>query len=117
MKRVTIGIPSYNEERNIINLLRSLSIQSLKDYFISEIIISDDSSDSTPELVESFAKKYSRLNIKLIHHYKRRGAAAAWNEIFHRSVGDFIVLYDADIVINEDTTAQLISFLKKGTGL
>ena len=57
MKRVTIGIPSYNEERNIINLLDSLVTQPSKDIFISEIIISDDSTDRTPELVEKFAKK------------------------------------------------------------
>jgi glycosyltransferase involved in cell wall biosynthesis len=117
MKRVTIGIPSYNEERNIINLLDSLITQSSKDYLVSEIIISDDSNDSTPELVENFAKKNSQLNINLIHHYNRRGAAAAWNEIFHRSTGDVIVLYDADIVIDKCTTGQLTSLLKKGTGL
>lgn len=117
MKRVTIGIPSYNEEQNIINLLNLLTTQHSKDYFISEIIISDDSSDSTPELVENFAKENPQPNINLIHHSKRRGAAEAWNEIFHRSTGDVIVLYDADIVIDQYTTPQLVSFLKKGTVL
>ena len=75
-KRVTIGIPSYNEEENISNLVRSIiehnklenqsanhdhdirnrdkeddsntnknkGINSTKDFAISEIIISDDSS-------------------------------------------------------------------------
>jgi glycosyltransferase involved in cell wall biosynthesis len=117
MKRVTIGIPSYNEERNIISLLRSLNFQYSNDYFISEIIISDDSTDSTPELVERFAEKNPQLNINLIHHCERRGAAAGWNEIFSRSAGDVIVLYDADIVIDKHTTAQLVSFLEEGIGL
>jgi len=117
LKRVTIGIPSYNEERNIISLLDSLVTQPSKDIFISEIIISDDSTDRTPELVENFAKKNSHLTINLMHHDKRRGAAAAWNEIFHSSTGDVIVLYDADIVIDKYTTAQLASSLKNGIGL
>ena len=117
MKSVTIGIPSYNEERNIINLLRSLEVQYSNDYFISEIIISDDSTDSTPELVKRFAKKNSHLNINLIHHCERRGAAAGWNEIFTRCNGDVIVLYDADIVIDKNTTAQLVSCLEGRTGL
>jgi glycosyltransferase involved in cell wall biosynthesis len=117
MKRVTIGIPSYNEERNIISLLRSLSYQYSNDYSISEIIISDDSTDSTPELVERFAEKNPQLNINLIHHCERRGAAAGWNEIFTRSAGDVIVLYDADIIIDKHTTAQLVSFLEEGIGL
>jgi glycosyltransferase involved in cell wall biosynthesis len=117
MKSVTIGIPSYNEERNIISLLDSLVSQPSRDYLIAEIIISDDSTDSTPELVESFAKKNSQITINLIHHDKRRGAAAAWNEIFHASTGDVIVLYDADIVIDKYTTAQLVSCLENATGL
>jgi glycosyltransferase involved in cell wall biosynthesis len=117
MKSVTIGIPSYNEERNIISLLDSLVSQPSSDYLIAEIIISDDSTDSTPELVESFAKKNSQITINLIHHDKRRGAAAAWNEIFHASTGDVIVLYDADIVIDKYTTAQLVSCLENVTGL
>ena len=117
MKRVTIGIPSYNEEQNIISLLDSLVSQSSEDYFIAEIIISDDSTDSTPDLVENFAKKNSQISINLIHHDKRRGAAAAWNEIFHTSTGDVIVLYDADIVIDKYTTARLVSSLKNGIGL
>lgn len=117
MKSVTIGIPSYNEERNIISLLDSLVAQPSKDYLIAEIIISDDSTDSTPELVQNFAKKNSHITINLMHHDKRRGAAAAWNEIFHASTGDVIVLYDADIVIDQYTTPQLVSFLKKGTVL
>ena len=117
MKRVTIGIPSYNEEQNIISLLDSLVSQSSEDYFIAEIIISDDSTDSTPDLVENFAKKNSQISINLIHHDKRRGAAAAWNEIFHTSTGDVIVLYDADIIIDKYTTARLVSSLKNGIGL
>ena len=117
MKSVTIGIPSYNEERNIISLLDSLVAQPSRDYLIAEIIISDDSTDSTPELVENFAKKNSQITINLIHHDKRRGAAQAWNEIFHASTGDIIVLYDADIVIDKYTTAQLASCLKNGIAL
>jgi glycosyltransferase involved in cell wall biosynthesis len=118
MKRITIGIPSYNEQHNIINLLHSLNIQRYSEnYFISEVIISDDSSDKTSELVKSFAKKNPELNICLLHHCERRGAAAAWNEIFNRSTGDIIVLYDGDIVIDKNTTAQLVTFLKRGIGL
>ena len=42
MRKVTVGIPAYNEEQNIANLLRSLEEQNTQ---IFEVIISDDLSD------------------------------------------------------------------------
>jgi glycosyltransferase involved in cell wall biosynthesis len=112
MPRVTVGIPAYNEERNIVNLLRSLEEQPL----ISQVIVSDDSSDRTPALVRDFAEK-SPLDITIIHHETRRGAAAAWNEIFHNATGDIFVLYDADIIPHPSCTEQLVSCIFEKTAM
>jgi glycosyltransferase involved in cell wall biosynthesis len=92
MRGITVGIPSYNERQNIVNLLRAIEEQHTP---ILEVLISDDSSDNTPSLVHNFAE-HSLLDIQLFHHDTRRGAAAAWNEILQRAAGDIIVLYDAD---------------------
>jgi len=113
MHRVTVGIPAYNEEQNIVNLLQSLEGQR---QLISEVIISDDSSDMTPVIVSEFAKT-SPLAITLFHHGTRRGAAAAWNEIFQEASGDAIVLYDADTIPHPSCTEQLVSCISKGTAL
>lgn len=113
MRRVTVGIPAYNEERNIVNLLQSLEGQSS---LISEVIVSDDSSDRTPDIVRDFARR-SPLGITLFHHDVRRGAAAAWNEIFQKATGDIVVLYDADIIPHPSCTEQLVSRVQKNTAL
>ena len=39
MPRVSIGVIVRNEEKNILNLLQSLSIQELYDFVIDEIIV------------------------------------------------------------------------------
>lgn len=115
--QITIGIPSYNEEMSIRNLLEALEMQVLNDEpRISEIIISDDSTDATPEIINDFARK-SKLNITLIHHNKRRGAASAWNEIFSNAKGDAVVLYDADIIPSKNTTFLLASRIKDDVAL
>jgi cellulose synthase/poly-beta-1,6-N-acetylglucosamine synthase-like glycosyltransferase len=148
-KRVTIGIPSYNEEENISNLIRSIieinklvsqsakhgdddshgddendsnrsknnGIDSTKDFVITEIIISDDSSDRTCSILEGIAAEYSSVDIKLLHHDIRRGVSTAWNEIFEEAKGDIIVLYDADIKIDSNTTAYLVESIRDGIGL
>jgi cellulose synthase/poly-beta-1,6-N-acetylglucosamine synthase-like glycosyltransferase len=148
-KRVTIGIPSYNEEENISNLIKSIielnpsenwsanhdqednqradfddgnasirnGIDSTKDFAIIEIIVSDDSSDRTCSIIERITAEYSTANIKLLHHDGRRGVSAAWNEIFKEAKGDIIVLYDADVMIDGDTTAYLVNSISDGIGL
>lgn len=115
---VIIGIPSYNEEQNIPHLLRSLEKQTLP---ISAVVISDDSTDNTPEIIKKFSQD-SKLNIILLHHSVRRGAAAAWNEIFETAselvnhnagvsseANSALVLYDADVIPHGECTSQLAS--------
>ncbi len=104
---LSIGIPSYNENRNLIRLLKQIKRQKLyPGTILKEIIISDDSDDETPELMERYLKN-EKLEIKYIHHEKRRGVAAAWNEIFREAGGDIIILYDADIFLTKNTTYYL----------
>jgi glycosyltransferase involved in cell wall biosynthesis len=113
VRRITIGIPSYNERQNIVNLLRAIEEQQIP---IFEVLISDDSSDDTPDLVRNFAQ-HSFLDIQLFHHDIRRGAAAAWNEILQRAGGDVIVLYDADTIPHPSCTEQLASYIKGNVGI
>ena len=47
----------------------------------------------------------------------RRGVSAAWNEIFKEATGDIIILYDADIRIENNTTATLVDSICDGIGL
>lgn len=114
--QVTIGIPSYNEQLSIANLLKALEMQVTDEHKISEIIISDDSTDDTPDVVNDFARR-SKLNITLIHHNKRRGAASAWNEIFNNASGEVVMLYDADIIPDKRTTLLLASSINDKVAL
>lgn len=109
--QITIGIPSYNEEVSIRTILEALERQVTNGHEICEVIISDDSTDTTPEIVNDFARK-STLSITLMHHNKRRGAASAWNEIFRNARGDVTMLYDADIIPAKNTTYLLASRIR-----
>jgi cellulose synthase/poly-beta-1,6-N-acetylglucosamine synthase-like glycosyltransferase len=114
--RLTIGIPSYNEQLSIANLLKALETQVIDEHQISEIIISDDSADNTSDIVNDIARN-SKMNITLIHHNKRRGAASAWNEIFANANGEIIVLYDADVIPETKTTSLLASSINNEVAL
>lgn len=113
MDGITIGIPSYNEEGNITNLLKSIISSNINGNFIEKVIISDDSTDSTPQLVEDFVKRNQLQNIAFYHHGIRRGTAAAWNEIFNKASGSIIILFDADVIIDRNCISELVGSMAK----
>lgn len=111
MLNVTVGIPSFNEEKNILNLLQSVIEQKSEHFQISEIIISDDSSDDTTRLIEHFATDNSQAAVRCLHHSSRMGVGNAWNEIFHNAKGEVIVMYDGDVIPHKDSIHEMLSAL------
>jgi len=94
--KVSIGIPAFNEEVNIENLLRSLLRQKRRNFSLSQIVVyADGCTDSTANIVYKLQKRFSR--IKLIKFKKRRGKIFRLNQIFRQLKGDVIVVLDADI--------------------
>ena len=98
---VSIGIPTHNEESNIGKILDFLigKIKLKKHIKIIQIIISDDSTDRTPEIVMKYQARYPF--IELYHHNKRIGYSRAINEIIRHAKGDILIIFDADIVIKD----------------
>ena len=86
-------------------------------FVINEIIISDDSDDSTPEKINQFIQTRGINNIKLFHHNNRRGAGAAWNEIFENASGEITILYDADVFPDKNCTYNLVKSFDNEIGL
>ena len=68
--KITIGIPAYNEEKNIAGI-----ISKLKKYTDSIIVCDDGSSDLTGDISE-------QLGAIVIKHSKNRGYGAAINSLF-----------------------------------
>jgi glycosyltransferase involved in cell wall biosynthesis len=118
MQTVSIGIPSYNEANNLGLLLdRIFSDNDNTTFRIIEIIISDDSTDGTPDIVQQYLKTNHECKIRFFHHDHRRGAANAWNEIMSNANGNVIVMYDADVIPEKNCTSQLVSVIGDKYGL
>jgi cellulose synthase/poly-beta-1,6-N-acetylglucosamine synthase-like glycosyltransferase len=112
---ITIGIPSYNEGENLIKILEQLREVSMEcREKIKEIIISDDSTDNTDAIIRRYLESRD-YPYKVIykHHPNRRGKAVAWNEIFEEAAGNYIILYDADIIIDKRNPCKLVEKLKR----
>jgi len=93
---ISIGIPAYNEETNIQNLLNSIREQKEENFSLKEIlVVSDGSSDKTEERV----KELKDRRIILIADQKRQGKSKRLNQIFRLFKGDALFLFDADIFV------------------
>src|ERR1044072_8375814 len=107
-KAITIGIITYNEQKNILDFFESLKSQYLGDKFsIAEIIFVDDSNDETPILINRIKSENTDFNVRLIHNNKRKGASQAWNTIFKNAKGSIIILLDADIEVDTNCIMRL----------
>lgn len=114
---ITIGIPTYNEEANIVDFFKELISQiGLLDYKF-EIIIVDDSEDKTMDLLDKTVKSNPKITFQVIHNQRRMGATHAWNTIFRLANGEIIVLLDADIGLGIDCIKNLINSISHNIGL
>jgi len=102
---VSIGIPAYNEESNIKQLLSTVLEQKGSGFRIKEVLVfSDGSTDRTAERVRSIHDK----RIKLVADIERLGKSARLNQIFESFTGDVLILMDADIKIRDTKLFQKI---------
>jgi uncharacterized protein (TIGR00661 family) len=87
--KLSIIIPTFNEEEYLPKLLRSIKGQNFRDY---EIIVSDaGSKDKTREIAESYGCKIVDGGMPSVG--RNRGAKVAQ--------GDFLFFLDADVVLTE----------------
>ena len=85
--KITIGIPAYNEEKNIASII--IKLKKITD---SIIVCDDGSSDMTSEISKN-------LGAVVISHKKNLGYGAAIQTIFEKSIeldSDILVTFDAD---------------------
>ena len=92
---LSILIPTYNERKNIGDLLEEVEEVLRNEKITGEIIVIDDNSpDKTWEIVENKMKVYN--NIRLIKREKKLGLGSAYKRGFKESEGEMIIEMDAD---------------------
>lgn len=100
---VTIGIPAYNEEVNIANLIKNLLAQKQINYRLKEIIVvSDDSKDGTDRIIKSFGKS----KVRFLRNKSRIGKSMTQNKIVDLCNSDLLIMLDADILPKRDNLIE-----------
>lgn len=102
---VTVGIPAYNEELNIVNLLSSILFQKGGSFFLEKIIVVLDScTDDTEKKAKAFAEKHTKIQI--ISNNQRKGKVKRLNQLYKLNKSDIFIQFDADIILASQYTIQ-----------
>jgi glycosyltransferase involved in cell wall biosynthesis len=101
---ISVVVPFYNAEKHIEECARALLAQSYSSTRYEIIMVDNDSTDSSAELV----RKYSR--IKLLSE-KNPGSYAARNKGVAASKGAIIAFTDADCVPSADWLQKIKAFM------
>lgn len=106
---ISIILPCRNEEAALGHCLKQIKEVIKKHGLDAEIIISDSSSDNSPDI----ARKHG---VKLVRHSKE-GYGAAYLEGFPRARGRYIFMADADGTYDFNEIPEFITCLKNGYDL
>jgi dolichol-phosphate mannosyltransferase len=101
--KLSVIIPSYNEEKTLPILLRKVLAVSV----VQEVIVVDDgSTDLTSRILDSFRDK---KGIKIIHCSDNFGKGAAIRRALPEVTGDLVVIQDADLELDPQDYLKMIA--------
>lgn len=112
MPQVSIIIPAYNQEKYISECLNSVIKQTLTDWEC--IVVNDGSTDSTKEIVLSYADHYPK--IRMIEQ-SNKGLSSARNTGLRQAKGAYIQFLDSDDAISKNKLKVQLDVLTQTTSL
>lgn len=88
---ISIIIPVYNAEKYLGQCLDSVLAQTMTDYEV--ILVDDESTDSSPQICDEYAKKDKRI---VVVHQKNKGVSGARNTGIRQACGEWVTFLDSD---------------------
>ena len=116
MKKVTIGIPVFNQEELVIRALESIP----KREDIEVIVIDDGSTDNTWIKLLDYRNRctdyWYYMNLVLLYNTENKGVGYSVNQIYDKAKGEYVVLLGSDDYFYEDEFNKCLELLD-GTDL
>ena len=114
MKKVTIIVPSYNEEEALPYLYERLNtmMNNLNQYEFEVLFVNDGSKDKTLELIKEMRNKDNRISyVNLSRNFGKETAMIAGLDY---ATGDAVIFIDADLQDPPELIPELIRYWEEG---
>ncbi|VVB95774.1 Glycosyltransferase AglD [uncultured archaeon] len=115
MPKISIVVPAHNEEENLPSLLDELLPvleKNIETQDFELVIVDDNSTDETPELIERLASKDSR--IKPFHRHTEPGFGNAVKEGLRNATGDIVIPVMGDLSDDPQDIPKLVRKIEEG---
>ena len=109
MRKLSIVIAIYNEEKTLEEILKQIEAVNLQALTKEIVLVDDGSTDKTRDILKNLENKY-----RVIYHEKNRGKGAAIQTGFSHITGDFIIIQDADLEYDPNEYSRLLKPLMDG---
>lgn len=115
MKKISIVVPCYNEEKNINNFYEEIikTLEKVKENYSYEIIFVNDGSNDETEIEVKKIRKTDK-NVILISFSRNFGKEAAIYAGLNNATGDLVALIDADLQHPPVTILEMIKGINEG---
>ncbi len=107
MIKLSVIVPVYNTEKYLEKCLNSLVNQTLKN--IEIIIVDDESTDNSKEIIKKYSKKYDNITA---YYLKNGGVSKARNYGIKKAKGKYITFLDSDDYIDLNLYEKMYSKTK-----
>ena len=115
IKKLSIIIPAYNEEKTIHLILNRIKDVTLVNNIDKEIVIVNDcSKDNTEAAILNYIKQNDDLNIQYYKHEVNKGKGAALHTGIEKATGEYLVIQDADLEYDPEEYNDLLKPVLKG---
>ena len=114
MKKISIIIPTYNEEESLPFLYEKLNeiMAKMTNYDFEILFVNDGSKDRTIELIKSFREKDERYNyVDFARNFGQEVAMAAGIDY---ATGDCAIFMDADLQDPPDLIPEMVKHWEEG---
>lgn len=103
--RVTVGIPFFNNEKTLLDAIRSVFCQTFQDWEL--ILVDDGSSDNSLNI----ARRIKDPRVNLISDGVNKGLIARLNQMVNMARGEYFARMDADDLMHPERLQKQVEFL------